>query len=641
MCNNRILITAIVAVLGSFPGVNMADSSFVNVDYSLHADGTTCGAAAAILAGVIDVNGDGVLDGTGGEEVLSTPTFPILSALATTPTQGCAPNATLFDFSANTTVTPDEANGIIDSNHSAGKAYAVEITQSGVGTLPAGDDGLGTTTPKYKGVLYTTDGWINQKFELTYTLSDGTFAGEPLLAISNSDVPVGGTALTTYTPITGGWSRTSVGLGKNTVIFSVDPTTTTAATSGFPDGSLNHQSLILLLYQVKDATSLETAGGEVTMTAKLQTVELQAGQAVINDVNRPLEIFIATSTDSLSARMTDEGDGTIYISVNDNSKLFTDGTDNSAPATSDTPDAFRTSATARIGYLKVGGIDAFQPDGVNLFAVGSGLGKAGTASELVISGGQFDASVNSPGYVRLLDPATGTQITSVASTDGSTVTIPLDDTTLAAISNSASSKGVAIEFVLDLTTEVNLVETPPTATFNLVFDDENIVVGDELATSLTDVPMRQIFQDGIVCWAFNVPYATVQDRFNIRITNESAVAGALTVTMYEASGTEVTNAELTNESGMLSVLKSETELGTGTGTVQNLLPAGQTLHLNSEKLEAALGTSWTGRAVLRIVSELPEVEMLAMLRNQLMDDASQPLNNLSLGAQGISCTQGQ
>jgi hypothetical protein len=407
----------------------------------------------------------------------------------------------------------------------------------------------------------------------------------------------------------------------------------TAVKKGAPDNRLNNGTLFLLLYRIKSATGLQTAGGEVTMATKF---EAAAVGKIGAEVQRPLEVTVATAENSLDARMYEEDDGTVYISVNDESKLFTDKNGNIKPS-----GAFRSTTTARIGYIELGADQTtFQPDGIQRFTIGNDLCKAGKSTQLMINTGQFAASVNAPGQVRLVAINTAgaeSEIVNVAS-DGQDAIFNLTDANLAAM--YAADK-VAIEFVVDTATEISLVETPPTATLTIMFDDEKIAMDGDLKDTLVEIPMRQIFQDGVVCWAFNVPYATVQDRFNIRITNESAVAGAMTVTLYEASGSEVVSAELTNDSGKLSVLKSEADMGTGTGTVQNLLPAGQTLFLNSEILEAALSTSWTGRAVLRIVSELPELEMLAMLRNQLMDDASQPLNNLSLGAQGISCTQGQ
>jgi hypothetical protein len=700
MCKKRILLTAIVALFsGTTVTSNAADTSasFVNLDYILHADGDKC-AGVDTSTGTTDNKADTGTAAAGGGEPVST-TGPGTSGAFTTATTataapiaagktplilndplasvGCQPTvvpaATVatdgdgngaFDLTDNLTAatadqgltistTPqfyfntgvgtfnDAATSIvnvIDSDAETGRPYAVEILQSGGWTIPSGD---GTTnTPRYAGMVYVIDGWINQRFQVKFKLEGATFNGEPLFAIANSDQYDSTAAFTGYYPFYA-FTRMKAADGQTEVSFDVQPNSTDANSTakGAPDGTINNQSILLLLYKIEDATPLQTAGGEVKMTAELTAASFTGAQP---SVNRSLERVVATSTDSLDASITSEDEGTIYISVNDNSKLFTDGSDNSS--TADTvEDAFRSTTIARIGYLTLGGIDVYQPDGANLFTVGSDLGAAGESSELVINGGQFAASVSDPGKVRLFDPTgTSNPVASGVSTDGSTISIKLDNDALTAISNSTNGKGVAIEFIVDEATEINLVETPPTATLNILFEDaENIKMGDELIGELTDVPLRQIFQDGVVCWAFNVPYATVQDRFNIRITNESAVAGSMTVTLYEASGSEVVSAELTNDSGVLSVLKSEADMGTGTGTVQNLLPAGQTLFLNSEILEAALGTSWTGRAVLRIVSELPELEMLAMLRNQLMDDASQPLNNLSLGAQGISCTQGQ
>lgn len=662
MRSNKIVMTTLAVVLGGFAGVSVADPAFVNLDYSIHADNVTCKQVTTDTTpadGYAD-SGDWVEAGELTKDA-TTVSVKVLTAVNAGTAGGCIPktlnlvkstpalnltypifafnNGTTFTDATTATANAEVASGIIDSNSEDGKPYAVEILQADPGTLPSSADGAGTTKPKYAAVLYTIDGWVDKDFRVTFTLNGASFDGEPLMGIANSNVAVGATtAPTGYYPFTS-FNRGVSAAGKNTVYFDVSPADSDAKEQGAPDARLNNQSLILLLYRLQDATPLQAAGGQVTMDVAFRAF---TADAEVLPVNRNLSTVLATSENSLDARLYDEDDGTIYISVNADSKTFTNTSDDATKL-----GAFQGTSVARIGYLELGpDKTTYQPDGVNLFTIGKDLGTAGEASQLVINVGQFAASKVNPGLVRLVavnNDVTGAVIASVVSDDGATATFDLTDEELAEI--YAADK-VAIEFVADGVAEVNLVEAPPTATLSVVFDNEDIAMDPTLAETLVDVPLRQIFQDGVVCWAFNVPYATVQDRFNIRITNESSVPGSMSVTLYEASGTEIAsgvelkNIQDANGQFIFPTLKSETELGKGTGTDKNLLPPGHTLFINSEILETALGAAWSGRAVLRIVSELPEVEMLAMLRNQLMDEASQALNNLSLGAHGISCVQG-
>jgi hypothetical protein len=522
-----------------------------------------------------------------------------------------------------------------------GRNYAVEILQDGAGTLPSG---IGTDTPKYAAVLYTIDGWINKEFQLRFTLDNGTFAGTPLLAIANSDTlsPNGAvTATSTYAPFTT-WSRLTPYNGSDTVAFNITFDNTVPANT-----VLNNQSQILLLYELKDASNLETAGGQVSMEASFKFTELDpSGNPVTEVVNPTLSTVIAQSSDSITASLETEDTGTIFISVNDASKLFTDQGDGTALG------AYRDIYTAWIGYLTIGEADNYQPDGVSKFYVGgdpniaagvTDLGLAGESSELVIADGQFAASVENTGVslVSFDDNGDPTTIATATEVTSGQATFKLTNTNLQDLRAAGT---VAIQMVVDRNTEVNRVEDPPIATLTINFEDDKIVIGDELKSTLAEgTEMRQIGPDSAECWAFNVPYSTIQDRFNIRITNESSIPGSFTLTLYGPDGneaapsTELVNVQDDNGNYIFLNDRGESQL---TGPDLNQLEAGQTIHLDAEKLEKVLNTSWSGRAVLRVTSTLPEIEMLALLRNQLMDDASQPLNNLSLGAHGKSCTQG-
>jgi hypothetical protein len=497
-----------------------------------------------------------------------------------------------------------------------------------MGVLPSGEDADGTATPKYAGVMYVIDGTVSNDFTITFTLSEGTFAEEPFIGIYNGITP----GVYTVANVT----RTSTGKGNAKVTFTIK-----AATNPLGENAGDY-ARIFLLYNVEDAVSLQTAGGKVTMKADV-VVSTGVGTSASFETQ---EVTIFTSKSTLDASITAEEAGNVYVSVDSDQTLFTDNEDDTLPDASDDVGGFRDINRARIGYLKMSREPVFEPDGITPFKLGAGLGLAGT-SEFVIDLGQFAASKSGLGKVELVNVTDGTTLASAFSADGSLVVFPLDDTLLGKLQDAVD--GVAIEIVVDTTNMINLVEERPKATLNINFDEDPDVKMDEaLAKSLQEQALRSISLNGKVCWAFNIPPATgIQDVFNLRITNLAAKHGALTVTLFEVDGTEVGTVELVdmqNAAGVniFPILKSEKELGTGTSDVKNQLPKGSTLYINAEALRTALGEQdWTSRGVLRVRTQLSDIEMLALLRNQLAGEESNPLINMSLGAQGGSCSIGQ
>jgi len=476
--------------------------------------------------------------------------------------------------------------------------------------------------------MYTIDGTIVKDFDVTFELSGGaTFDDEPVLGIHSSTLPLA--EYRSYTTKT-------AGKGKSSVTFSVTPGTSAKPLGD--NGVSTTPARLFLLYNIQNIDALQTAGGKIEMTAKIKMATNVGESTSFEDET----VTIFTSSSVLSAEIKAEEEGGVYVSVDDDSKLFTDNKENDPPDPDEdtTADGFRDTTTARIGYIKLSAAKVFEPNGVVPFEIGNGLGSAGTGSELVINLGQFAASQSGLGQVRLL--LTTGPITAV-STDGSTVTFPLTDQILKdLVADSAgdyANTGVPIEIVVDEVTAVNLIEEAPKATLTLAFDDENVKVAEDFTAKVTDVPLRIIYSNGSVCWAFNLPALDVQDKYNIRITNESAVPGILNATVYPTAGGDGETKDLAN----IGVLVSAKTAGKGTDDVlKNYLLPGQTLFLNHEALLANGFADWSNeRRVLRLVSKLPKVEMLALLRNQMLDDASNPLINMSLGAHGKSCIQGR
>ncbi|OQY47856.1 MAG: hypothetical protein DRR08_26690 [Candidatus Parabeggiatoa sp. nov. 2] len=438
------------------------------------------------------------------------------------------------------------------------------------------------TLPKTKmaAVLYTVDGPIDKNFNMRFTLSAGKFAEDPNLAISDKD--------NDYKTLIG---KTSGGKGSNSVNFFVSA----------QSNKLGTDDQLMLAYQITEANEALATGGFVKLTAELKTPSDLP-------VNPPREVTIATSKQAVTAELTIEDTGTVKISVSDNSKKFTG---NGNPFVSET--------TARIGYLKItnhsggsGNPNIMGSDGETLFKVGEtgdgALNVTGesTGSTLVISGGQFAASKTAPGQV-FLNATTAKVVANPVEDEAATFKL-----TDADFPNLSTDTNIAIQMTADGSTAINTVENQPEATLKLDFKEayvKDIEVGP--------VKLRQIGKDGTVCVVYIVPASSVAiEKINIRITNDSQEAGTLEGKLYNTETGDLIG------SGFLN------------GT-DDPLGAGKTVVYQATHLEDKIGT-WEGRAMLEIISTLPSLEVLPLMRNQR--DRSL-LTNIGKGATGSSCSR--
>jgi len=164
----------------------------------------------------------------------------------------------------------------------------------------------------------------------------------------------------------------------------------------------------------------------------------------------------------------------------------------------------------------------------------------------------------------------------------------------------------------DGSTAINTVENQPEATLKLDFKEA--YVGD---LEVGPVKLRQIGKDGTVCVVYIVPASSVAiEKINIRITNDSQEAGTLEGKLYNTETGDLIG------SGFLN------------GT-DDPLGAGKTVVYQATHLEEKIGT-WEGRAMLEIISTLPSLEVLPLMRNQR--DRSL-LTNIGKGATGSSCSR--
>jgi len=461
-----------------------------------------------------------------------------------------------------------EGNAVIDVPN-GGIVYATELFGS--------ESTLSLPSTKKAAVLYTIDGKVDRHFNILFTLSDGKFAGDPKLAISD--------AANKYTTLIG---RTSGGNNANSVTFFVE-----AGTKNLADGDQ-----LMLVYQLKELnTALATPDRQIELTAELKTPSSDL------PLNPPQKVTLASAKQAVKAELKSENTGIVKISIsNDRKKL-----------TGSSGGAYINETTAQIGFLTITHFSTdtnqiMASDGETQFKVGEGTdsvvttGSEEKGSKLTITGGQFDASKTLPGEVYLyIDDSTKIKANV---TNDNIATFQLDDAKLQTLS---TGNDIAIRMTVDGSTAINTVENQPEATLTIDFNKDDITDIGPLSK-----PLRQIHKDGTVCVVYIVPAPGIPiEKINIRITNDSNVDGAVSGRMYNEDGKLIGSAPLTD----------------------TVLKAGETLYINATDLEKKF--SWTGRAMMEITAALPKIEVLALMRNQ--KDRSL-LTNLSQGAKGNSCT---
>ncbi|GEM_PF-1951084 len=395
----------------------------------------------------------------------------------------------------------------------------------------------------------------------------------------------------------------SAASGKNAASFIMNATKT----------NLEGGDQLMLLYKMSNVGILADPTQKINMT-----IDLKTGGALDTIVNPQRTVTVATSAKALDVSLTSLEAGKLNISVSSGSTQFSGDI---APSTAIFY-GYVNNTTARIGQLKFT-IKSPAPkmaDAVTGFALASDK-VAADSSKLVITGGQFQASKSIPGSVelRLYDSAgnAGSSITSDEITmdlEGAwQATWNLDSTDLSSIAGSAN--GAMIEMVVDGASEVNSVENPPVG--NLTIDFNNTSYKD---ITIEAVDLRKITKDGNVCTVYNVPPPSNgvmgADVVSIRVTNDSAIAGKLMGKFFGMDGAMMWSGDLLEG----------TELQPGT-----------TIRLESDILAKVMGITWEGRGVLQISSTIPEMEVMALIRQNGIKFA--PLSNLSTGARGTSCSQ--
>ena len=412
-------------------------------------------------------------------------------------------------------------------------------------------------------------------------------ANDAALAVLPGKLSTTGTALSSGT----------LSSDKTSITFALDA-------SGAINDSLTTGDKITLTYNITNAQALKEAGQKVNMSLEGKTTQLV-------QVFRPETVAVATATQGVKATIApvQTAQGMAKIAVAKGETEFS-GSVSTSPA-----GVYQNKQLVKLGTLYLANdTKAVGKDCTTVWKVGDTGAQAGSSKKTTfsITNGQFSASATTPGQVYL---ETG----GVATVDntGVTATWTLSDDSL---KNMAAATTIGIFMQLDGKTAVNTPEDAPLATLTIDYDTD----GYQTIT-YPSVELPKIKRDGTVCTVYNVPATGAADTLSIRVTNISNTEGMVTGALYGTDGTEL--------------------IAKGTDLLQNMtsntIKKGQTVRLSSEDLVAlAGGTAWTGRAVLRMTSNLTNMEVLALLRQNLADgttDPNAPLTNLSQDASGSTC----
>ena len=384
-------------------------------------------------------------------------------------------------------------------------------------------------------------------------------------------------------------AKSATGSGKSTATFLVEPS------KGVDDLKLASGDKLMLIYKLGNTKALASSGQKINMAVSLKTpltnIKVNPARTLTGASSR-LGIKEADIKPIIS--------GSIKISVLTDSKEFV----------GDYPQ-FIGSREAAIAYINIDNDDENTDnqkvkiaDGITNFELGK-TGALADKSSFKITEGQFAASIKTPGKVFIEAGSVNLQADEITETEA---TWKLQDTHLQSI-ETAGDDQTSVHIKTDGKTAVNVPENNPMATLIIDFDDTGM-------TDLTvETELQKIKKDGTICHIYNVPNTGAGDALSIRITNDSAMSGKLTITLYNMDGTQAIDAG--------------TELFGG----EEIKPD-ETRRLSAADLEALAGAAWTGRARAVISSTLPKLAILALLRQTV---PGAPLTNLSVGATGNSC----
>jgi hypothetical protein len=261
--------------------------------------------------------------------------------------------------------------------------------------------------------------------------------------------------------------------------------------------------------------------------------------------------------------------------------------------------------TVSLGTIKLGK----SPDAVKGLDGGTYEFDA-IAGQLTVLNGMFAASLATPNsvYINLSGAVADFDTGDLAATtlDATTATWTFSPTQLEDLYNNGQPHEIVIK--ADGVTVINDNTDAPSGTLLIEFETDQITSG----------ALKHVERNGTTCTLYNIPAAGAIDLLNIRVTNNSASkTGIVLGSLWDKDG----NALFTNQTLVAELAPLNTTRLTADNLVTALTESGSTL------------TTWAGRAILVLSSDLTDMEAFNLLRNS----AGGPLLNMSVGGTGNSC----
>lgn len=436
---------------------------------------------------------------------------------------------------------------------------------------------------------------------LSTILLGGEHLYDPNIPLGDGWIAANSTATGTLplTPVSGGANSTSA-------TFTLNAGTTT------PNLNLNTNDQVMLLYKLSNAGALAAQGKSINMN-----VDLTTGGSLLNViVNTHRAVTVANSVKALNVSLASLDPLTtaddVKIDLNSGQTQF------SGDASGYNKN-YVENTIAQYGVLTVntttsGSKIAVMEDGVSPFKFSTTAPIVyADNSKLRVTGGQFHASLKSPGQLSLVTNV-GTIIanSNFVSQDQNGDWNALWNLNTAEMQTIAASSPAYLRIQADGVTQINTVENPPHGQFTIGFNNP------VYSSVTTENDLYRILRGGVVCTVYQIPPAAKgqvgQDIMSIRITNNSATAGKIRGTLYDMDGSQ---------------------LGSTIDLRATELAPNETMRIDSDALGTLFGVTWKDRAVLKVQSSLPKMEVMALIRQRNIPFA--PLSNLSAGAKGTSC----
>jgi len=496
----------------------------------------------------------------------------------------------------DTPITPAELDEFIGLDITSGVVYAAELFGSSVpASLPASGAA---------GLIYEIDGAIDKDFFLTFELSDGAKFSDTakLFTDANSGSLQDGSVT----------AADNVTIEDNKAVFYIDVSESEPIT---------RSTQFLLKYQIANADALSSAGQSIDISVRALS---SAETSYLVNVSDSITVASSSQAVKIELATIDNVDTKIAVAVG--STEFTN---------EGTTDVYQGSNIIKIGTLAITqNIAAMAEDGITPFKIGdSGDGQL-IDSKLIITDGQFAASIDDPDAVTLSNstgggtlPSTagnGGSVSATVNEEGTTATFDLTDSFDFLQDNISSNPLISdIKIVVDGKTEINVPENSPCVSLTVDYDNSNVAdftVPEDGCTALVKVP-----RDGTTCWVNIIPRASaVNDGLSILITNNGVDEAALIGSMYGQDGTVLFSSATLKDS-----LGNDT---LGAGKTMRLAPKDLALLMDGATTDSP--GDWTGRATLKISTVLSDIEVMALIR----DRNSNINSNVSQGAAGASCS---